>query len=172
VLELAPVGPKNWRSVSSLEVAPEQRDFVMSPIYYLALCAYDDIGWRPLAITVDGTVVGFLMWAVDPADGSCWLGGVMIDRRYQGRGYGRQAMQLALDRLAERHGFTEFALSYNPKNTAARALYASLGFCDTDAREDAEIIARHHPESWRRRGPLGATTPPAVPARDRSVTRP
>ena len=35
-----------------------------------------------------------------------------------------------------------FALSYQPENTAARALYASLGFVETGEQEDDEVVAR------------------------------
>ncbi len=142
MIELEQVSAGNWRAITRIEVAPEQRDFVRSPSYYLALCAYDDIGWRPLAITAAGEVIGFLMWAVDPADGACWLGGIMIDRRHQGRGFGRRAVADAIVRLAQSHGFTEFALSYNPDNAIAGRLYSSLGFEDTGRWEDDEVIAR------------------------------
>ena len=142
MVDLKPVGADNWRAVANLEVAHHQRDFVMSPAYYLALCAYDPIGWRPLAITADGAVTGFLMWAVDPADGACWLGGVMIDHRYQGRGIGRRAVVRIMRELAEKYGFTQFALSYNPSNTVARNLYKSLGFVETGSWEGSEVVAR------------------------------
>jgi diamine N-acetyltransferase len=80
---LRPVGYDNWRAVTKLAVAAEQREFVAEPCYYLALCAYDNI-WQPLAVTLEEQVIGFLMWAIDPADPSwCWLGGILIDQRYQ-----------------------------------------------------------------------------------------
>ena len=34
------------------------------------------------------------------------------------------------------------ALSYSPENTAARELYASLGFVETGEQEDDEVVAR------------------------------
>lgn len=138
---LCPVDRSNWRAITQLAVAPAQRDFVAEPCYYLALCAYDNI-WQPLAITLADQVIGFLMWTVDPADASCcWLGGIMIDQRYQGRGYGRQAVQAALAQLTAQ-GHQAFALSYQPINTVAKQLYASLGFIETAEWEDDEIVAR------------------------------
>jgi diamine N-acetyltransferase len=95
--------------------------------YYLALCAYDDGPWRPLAVTAGGDVVGFVMWGQDPADGSFWIGGLVIDRHHQRRGYGRQVVRQLLERAAA-GGYRSAALSYDPRNTVARALYASLGF--------------------------------------------
>jgi diamine N-acetyltransferase len=141
-ITLRPVRSDNWRAVAKLEVTTEQREFVADPCYYLALCAYDSI-WQPLAICLGEQVIGFLMWAIDPVDANwCWLGGIMIDQRYQRRGYGKQAIQAALALLATEHGQHAFALSYQPANTVAKHLYATLGFIETDQWEDDEIVAR------------------------------
>ncbi len=140
-LTLQPVDRTNWRAVARLSVTPAQTDFVAAPSYYLALCAYDEI-WRPLAITLGTEVIGFCMWGVDPADGSCWLGGILIDQQYQGQGYGKRSVQTALAMLATKHGHQHFALSYQPTNGVAKALYHSLGFQETGEWEDDEVIAR------------------------------
>ena len=56
----------------------------------------------------------------------------MIDKRYQGRGYGRKAMQLALDymRTFPCGEAENIWLSYEPENEAAKKLYASFGFIE------------------------------------------
>ena len=131
----------NWRDVAHLEVSEAQQPFVAEPLYYLALCNYGD-DWHPLAITLGDRVIGFLMWAVDPADDACWLGGILIDRSMQRRGYGRQAVQAAIAMLAEQQQCRRFALSYHPANVAAKRLYVGLGFVETDEWEDDEIVAR------------------------------
>jgi diamine N-acetyltransferase len=138
---LRPVDGDNWRDIAHLQVAPSQREFVAEPSYYLALCCYGK-DWRPLAIYLGEQVIGFMMWAVDPADDSCWLGGIMIERSYQRKGYGRQAVQRAISMLAREHGYRDFALSYQPANLIAKHLYSSLGFSETDEWEDDEIVAR------------------------------
>lgn len=140
-ITLQPVSAENWRQVYAMQVAEEQRDFVMPPGYYLALCAYGG-DWRPLAVMHDDAVVGFVMWAVDPADGACWLGGVQIDRVWQRRGLGRRAILAAVEMLEQAHGFRHFALSYQPANTVAARLYADLGFVETEEWEDDEVVAR------------------------------
>jgi diamine N-acetyltransferase len=169
VVTLEPVDADNWRDVARLDVTSDQQGFVATPTYYLCLCHYGSAGWQPLAVRVAndsadaigndtandigndtghdtrrGEIVGFLMWTVDPADGSCWLGGVTIDRRHQGRGIGAETMRTVLDLLSARHGHHDFALSYQPTNTAARRMYARLGFAETGETEDdgAELVAR------------------------------
>ena len=137
---LQPVTRENWREVARLKVNKSQREFVAEPAYYLALCSYGGL-WKPPAIYLDEQVIGFLMWTVDEADGSCWLGGILIDQKYQRRGYGRQAIQGAIATLSKEYGFQHFALSYAPENPA-KCLYHELSFIETDKWEGDEIVAR------------------------------
>lgn len=138
---VVPVDRATWRDVADLEVDASQRAFVAEPSRYLALCCYGD-DWSPLAVRADGRIVGFLMWAVDPEDGACWLGGILIDRRHQRRGIGRRATLRAIERLHAEHGHRSFALSYLPANVAARRTYAALGFVETGETEGDEVVAR------------------------------
>lgn len=142
VLRLEPVDAANWEAVAALEVAPEQRGFVVAPSRYLALCAYGGVGWTPLAIRTRGTVVGLLMWAVDPDEGAVWLGGILVDRRWQRRGIGRRAVRAAIELLSRQEETLAFALSYAPANDVARRTYAALGFVETGEVADDEVVAR------------------------------
>lgn len=139
-VNLRPVNRDNWREVTQLEVADSQREFVAEPSYYLALCCYGEL-WQPLAVYVSEQVIGFMMWAIDTGDGSCWFGGILIDQSHQRQGYGRKAIQTAITMLSEQHGYQNFALSYSPDNPA-KHLYHKLGFTETNEREDDEIVAR------------------------------
>lgn len=139
-VSLLPVNRDNWRKVAGLDVNESQRSFVAEPTYYLALCNYGKL-WQPLAIYLGKEVIGFMMWAVDTNDGSCWLGGILIDKKHQRKGYGRQAIQAAISMLGEKHGYQDFALSYSPDNPA-KHIYHKLGFKETDEWEDDEVVAR------------------------------
>jgi diamine N-acetyltransferase len=141
VVELVEVTAANWRDVADLEVTDEQREFVAPVSRYLCLCHYGDL-WKPLAISERDEVVGFVMWAVDPDDGSGWIGGLVIGREHQRRGYGRAAVLALLERLRREQGCLTAALSYAADNAAARALYASVGFAETGEREGDELVAR------------------------------
>jgi diamine N-acetyltransferase len=140
-VELRPIDAGNWRDVAGLQVTDAQRDFVAEPCYYLALCHYGQL-WQPLAICSGGAVVGMMMWAIDEADGSCWLGGIIIDRRQQGRGLGRAAVLAAMEKLRAEQGCGQFAMSYRAENQRARELYRRIGFIETGEREDDELVAR------------------------------
>lgn len=138
-ITVRPVDSENWRDVAKLSVHKNQSRFVAAPTYYLALCCYSD--WHPLAVYKRDTVIGFMMWGLDD-DESYWLGGILIDRAEQRRGYGRKAVEAAVAMLKAQEHASEFALSYKLENSLARSLYKSLGFVETGEKEESEIIAR------------------------------
>jgi diamine N-acetyltransferase len=140
-IRLTEVTADNWRACADLEVTPDQQAFVAPVTRYLCLCHYGGV-WRPLAVTAGGDVVGFVMWAVDPDDLSGWIGGLVIGREYQRRGYGRAAVLALVERLRRDEGCPSAALSYAAENSAARALYTSVGFAETGEREDGELVSR------------------------------
>jgi diamine N-acetyltransferase len=131
----------NWRQAVDIAPRPDQERFVAPVARYLCLAHYGG-EWHPRAIEADGSIVGHLMWAVDDADDSVWLGGLIIDASEQGRGIGRGAVVAFLDRFTQ-NGHTNVALSYSPENTVARRLYADIGFVETGETVDDEIVARH-----------------------------
>jgi diamine N-acetyltransferase len=71
------------------------------------------------------------MYGQDPETDQWWIIRVMVDERYQRRGYGRAAMSALIDRMREQHGAQSIRLGVDPANRGAIALYESLGFSDT-----------------------------------------
>ncbi len=139
-LRLMTINNSNWRKVIRIKVKPEQQDFVAEPSYYLLLCHYGEL-WQPLAVTLADQVIGFIMWAIDPEDGSCWLGGFHLDADWQGKGYGRRTLLTAIEMLSEQEKIYNFALSVQPSNPAVK-LYKSVGFVETNEMEDDEMVMR------------------------------
>ncbi len=139
-VRIVPVGHGNWRAIADLEVTEEQRRFVGSTTGYLSLTHLGEQGWAPLAILAGGVTVGFVMWAHDPSDDACWIGGFLIDRAHQRRGLGRAALE-ALIAMAYASGARVMKLSYDSENRAARALYEARGFRESGELVDEEIVA-------------------------------
>ncbi|HEY6565904.1 MAG TPA: N-acetyltransferase [Actinomycetota bacterium] len=139
-IELAELNPERRRSCIALEVTPEQVRFVAPIPHYLGLCEESGSPWRPLAVLCDGSVVGFVMHGVDPADDSAWIGGLVVDRASQRRGIGRAVIDLLVAR-ATAQGRSS-ALSYEPANVVAKALYAKAGFSETGEVDGDEVVAR------------------------------
>jgi diamine N-acetyltransferase len=140
-ITLRAVDAHNWRDGAALTVTPKQQEFVASVTYYLALCAYGSAPWQPWVVESEGRVVAFVMTAVDPADDSYWIGGLVVDTAEQGAGVGRAVVD-ELVQQARAEGRTSVALSYSPSNEVAKQLYRSVGFAETGETDDDEVVAR------------------------------
>jgi diamine N-acetyltransferase len=81
------------------------------------------------------------MWGIDPEDESFWIGGPIVARQHQRRGYGRAVVAQLLERAAS-DGYREAALSYDHESKLAQSLYASMGFVETAELVDNETVAR------------------------------
>ncbi|GKX68204.1 GNAT family N-acetyltransferase [Inconstantimicrobium mannanitabidum] len=73
-----------------------------------------------------------------------WIWRFMVDKQYQGKGYGRKTMEKVLELIKTfPHGkASSIQLSYEPENIVAKTLYASFGFKETGEIEDGELVAR------------------------------
>lgn len=132
------VNRDNWHLAIQLEVKPDQRPDVATNVQSIAE-AYVDSSLRPFLIYPSGCndpeprdgPVGFIAYEV--AD--CGIGFIlrlMIDHRYQGKGYGRAAVSEAIHRLRREPGVQRIATSHRSGNEAASRLYRKLGFVAWD----------------------------------------
>jgi diamine N-acetyltransferase len=142
-VELRDVTAKNRQAVIDLELDPEQQELVASNAESLK-DARSDRGARPRAVYAGERVVGFLMYDPgepddDPREALIYR--FMIDRRHQGEGYGRAAINKALDEIRAIGGVRKIFISYMPENPVAKPFYASFGFVEVGTDEDGEMIA-------------------------------
>ncbi len=138
-VELVEVTDDNWREIAAVAPRDDQREFVPADAAFYLLLGEREGVWRSLGIAEGGRIVGHVMWAVDDADASHWIGGLMIAAGDQGRGLGRSAVVATIAYLRER-GAGAIRLSHLPSNTAAAALYGSLGFLSTGQVEEDELV--------------------------------
>jgi diamine N-acetyltransferase len=64
----------------------------------------------------------------------------MVDKKYQGKGYGKAAMQEAIKHVISEYNPETFRTSIVPGNDAAEKLYKDLGFIPTGEIEGGEIV--------------------------------
>ncbi|MBU3209744.1 GNAT family N-acetyltransferase [Clostridium algidicarnis] len=65
----------------------------------------------------------------------------MIDKKFQGKGYGRIAVLRLLDLIKEKYGEIKFYTSIEPENIVAQKLYESIGFKKTgEIMWDEEVM--------------------------------
>ena len=139
---LKKINQDNWKQALRIDVAPEQKRFVASNLYSIAEAIFNPT-FAPLAIYDEAeTMVGFLMYGTNTDNGELWILRLMVGQQYQGRGYGRAAMEEIIRRLKARPDCQEIFTSYEPDNDVAAKLYRSLGFEDTGRIEDGELVVR------------------------------
>lgn len=156
MLSLQRIDGRNVWDILKLKVSKEQQSYVAGNDVSLieAYISKTENGQIfPFGIYKDDVPVGFLMigfgtdssWDDAPAiaQNNYDLRRLMIDIKYQGRGYGKEALNLALEFIRTFPcGRAEYCwLSYEPENKAARNLYRSFGFVETGEKDGEELIA-------------------------------
>jgi diamine N-acetyltransferase len=142
-VKLKKVTADNWEAVVELELRGSQEDLVASNLYSVAEAQFDPDA-RPRAIYAGKRVVGFLMYDVQKTKGKAQEASIyrfMVDRRHQGKGYGRAALSKALEEIRAIPGVNRISIRYMPKNPVAKPFYASFGFVEVGRDRDGEVIA-------------------------------
>ena len=156
MIRLEKVNAKNVWEILKLHVAKDQEDFV-APNDLSIIEAYISITENghafPFGIYEEETPVGFLMIGYDVdgsyenppqiAYGNYSIWRFMIDERYQKKGFGREALRLALEYVRSFPcGPARYCyLSYEPENVKAKKLYAEFGFAENGEMDDEETVA-------------------------------
>jgi diamine N-acetyltransferase len=138
MIRLAEITEDNFRAVIDMKLPPEPK-FVAPNVVSLAQAWLYKERARPFAIYADDTLVGFLMlyWNEEEHEAGLWR--LMIATEHQGKGYGTQAVQLAVDLVRSSHLFDSMHLDYAPGNDIARHVYLKLGFAETGEIDNGEI---------------------------------
>ena len=156
MLKLKKINRKNVGEILKLEVFDNQKSFVapnnISIIEaYLAITENNDV--FTFGIYKDDIPIGFLIIGFDVnsndegasriAKGNYNIWRLMIDKKLQGKGFGKKAMNLALEFVNTFPcGTVKYCwLSYESDNDIARQLYQSVGFVETDEKDGEEIVA-------------------------------
>lgn len=125
-----PVTAENREDVLQLNIAGSQKGFVETVKQCLEE-AQEWACWRPVGIYIDGRLVGFAMyclWEEKETESRVWMDRLLIDERYQGKGYGKACLPVLLDKIQEEYGCDRIYLSVVKENQAAIHLYQEFGF--------------------------------------------
>ena len=156
MLELKKINRNNVADILNLEVFDNQKSFVAtnnSSIIEAYIAITENNHVFSFGIYKDDTPIGFLMIGFDVnsddegapsiAKGNYNIWRFMIDKDFQGKGYGKKAMDLTLEFVKTFPcGTAEYCwLSYESENNIARQLYTSVGFVETDEKDGEEIVA-------------------------------
>jgi diamine N-acetyltransferase len=134
VVRLEPVTQENVVAVCDLRVGPGQESFVTANAVSLAQAYVHPEAWCR-AVYAGDDLVGFVMLHDVPTGPGYMLWRLMIDARFQGRGFGRQIVHRVMDHVRSRPGATELKVGAHRGVGGPGPFYESLGF-----RRTGEVI--------------------------------
>jgi len=143
MVTLKEITKKTLFPILKLDVLEHQKDQVAPNSISISEAYFEDKAWFR-GIYNDDVPVGFVMLSLDTDKKEYWVWRYMIDKNHQGKGYGKDAMELVKKVIKEKFpDAMEFFLSYVPKEKdGADGFYRKLGFVDTGKMEDGEKIMR------------------------------
>lgn len=98
-MELRESTGENYQQVLDLSTGAGQEEFVTANLYSLAHAWVFQKTARPYALYEGEEPVGFIMFDWRPEEKTAEIWRLMIDHRFQGKGNGRRAMELALEKI-------------------------------------------------------------------------
>ena len=141
-IEFKEITPDNWRIINSLSVKKEQKNFAASNVTILARAfVYRKENAKVFAVYYSDKPIGLIMQR-DWIDGNkivCIMDQFMIDKKSQGKGLGKAALQKWLSMIEAEKRYPCVQLCYVEGDIAAKRLYENFGFYEID-KDDDEII--------------------------------
>ncbi len=114
---------------TSLEVAEGQQSYVCNSLVMLARAwLHRELHPRVFNVYDGETAVGMGMYLDDPEKSAYDFCQLFIDKRYQGKGYGKAAVGLVLDAMREEGKYQKVSMCYVEGNNASRNLFEQFGF--------------------------------------------
>ncbi|MEM7758650.1 MAG: GNAT family N-acetyltransferase [Cyanobacteria bacterium P01_A01_bin.40] len=140
-IKLRAVTIENWIDCIRLSLHPEQESYVASNVESIAESKFE-LNNQLRAIYKDNKAIGFLAFCVedDPPDAELyWLFRFMIDKNFQGRGYGARALQLVIEEI-KTLGAKRIHTMHKPQNKIAGRLYQKSGFSYIGSLDDGDLL--------------------------------
>lgn len=96
--------------------------------------------WITKAIYHEDKMVGFLMYTKDFDKNELYLCRFMIDQKYQGKGYGKAALDKLKEIAMSDEKIQKITLSTNPENANGIRIYEKFGFVDMNTMDEGEEV--------------------------------
>ena len=140
-IELRNVTKENWIDCIRLSLHPEQESYLASNVASIAESKFEPNN-QLRAIYKKEDAIGFLAFCVEdePPDPELyWLFRFMIDKKFQNKGYGTEALKLVIKEI-KGLGAKRIYTMHKPKNKIAKKLYQKIGFSYIGSLEDGDLL--------------------------------
>lgn len=133
MIKLLDVNEQNWLDVISLSVNEEQKKFLDRPIGIVARgYIYRSHNVKVYGISNNEHIIGVALVKDMDEEPSCYdLQQFMIDRRFQNKGYGTEALRLLLSVLSREGRYGQVEVCVHKNAASAIRMYEKVGFEDT-----------------------------------------
>ena len=133
MIRLTEITEDNWLEAADLSVGQSQKGFVAPTVGIIARgYVYRDHNPKVFVIKDDDAAVGLALvreFTDEPLGYD--LQQFMIDERFQGRGFGSEALKLILDELKNEGHYDHVEVCVKRDDAAAIGLYEKYGFVDS-----------------------------------------
>ena len=138
MVNLIELSEENWMDFARLSVDESQRAFLASNIGIIARgYVYRNSRAKVIGIVADGTPVGLAMVRDMDDEPACYeLQQFMIDKKFQGQGYGFRALELILAALKAEQKYACVEVCVKREDVQAIRVYEKAGFVDSGYIDD------------------------------------
>lgn len=138
---LKPVNAANWKACIALELTPSQEKFIPSNLYSIAEAQFYEQAKSTAIYNEENLLIGYALFGRDIFINKWKIFRIMIDKSFQGKGYGESAVKEIIKQIAQGPDQNEVLISYQNDNQAARKLYAKLGFIEQEIDVAGKVTA-------------------------------
>ncbi len=129
-ISLQEITEDSLSDILSLEVDEDQEHLITNNAKSIAQAHFSRYSWMR-AIYADEVPIGFVLLYLDPDKPHYEVWRFMIDKAFQGKGYGKAAMEQIIDFLNDLPDCREIYLSYVPEKGNSAWFFKAMGFFDT-----------------------------------------
>ena len=140
-ITLVRIDESNFIDAFNLKLKNGQEHFVSHPIRSLAQAYVYYHQCCPFGIYLEDTMIGYVMVIYDYDLEVYNIWHMMIDQKYQQKGYGQRAMEECLSYIKSKPfgSSNQVVLTCSKENFAALHLYRKFGFTETGNADEDEI---------------------------------
>lgn len=129
-----------------LELNEDQRELVNPPYISISRAYLSPYDYYPFIICLkDDTKIGFISLNKWLSNNDAFSFSILIDKKYQHRGYGTSAIKLAIGLFNIINKELEIKIATETSNKKAQILYESLGFVKLDELDGDDFVYCYKP---------------------------
>ena len=142
-LGLKDVTRENFWDICNLKVSLSQEEYVAANVVSIAEAYFSKTAWLR-AIYLGSTPIGFIMLSKDTVHQKYILWRIMIDEKYQRKGFGRQAFQKLMDEVKAFPGANELTTSYVTGKGSPKDFFVKMKFVHTGKKIGNEVCLTYY----------------------------